>query len=60
MLVLSRKIGESVQIGGIINVMVVDIRKDKVRIGFEVPRDIPVHRKEVADSIARGEKELHG
>ncbi len=52
MLVLSRKINETVIIAGNIKVVVVEIRGDKVRLGFEAPKDVTVHRSEVADSIA--------
>ena len=47
MLVLSRQINESIMIGDSIEVTVVDIKGDKVRVGITAPRDITVHRKEV-------------
>jgi carbon storage regulator len=47
MLVLTRKEGESVMIGDEVEVTVVEIRGDKVRIGFAADRSVPVHRKEV-------------
>lgn len=50
MLVLPRKKYESIMIGEI-EVTIVDIRGDKVRIGIAAPRDVPVHRKEVYDAI---------
>lgn len=50
-LVLSRQQGERVRIGNSIDVIVVDIRKDKVRLGFDAPADIPVHRAEVFEAI---------
>lgn len=56
MLVLSRKVDEVVVIGGNIRVMIVEIRGDKVRLGIEAPRDVTVHRLEVAEAIER-EKE---
>ncbi len=55
MLVLSRCKDESVMIGDEIVVTIVDIRGDKVRLGFKVPGDIPVHREEVYLAIRRGE-----
>ncbi len=55
MLVLSRKKGESVIIRENIVVTVVDIRGDKVRLGIEAPKDVPVHRREVYDAIKRSE-----
>ena len=55
MLVLSRKKNESIIINDNIVVTVVDIRGDKVRLGFDAPKDIPIHRKEVYDAIKRAE-----
>jgi len=48
MLVLSRKTQEKILIGDSITITVVDIRGDKVRLGIECPRDIPVWRNEIA------------
>lgn len=59
MLVLSRQRNESIVINGNIVVSVVDIRGDKVRIGVEAPKDIPVHRREVYDAIKRQQKPDH-
>jgi carbon storage regulator len=56
MLVLSRKRNESIVINEDITLVVVEIRGDKVRLGIEAPKDIPVHRREVYDAIRR-EKE---
>src|SRR5438105_10503678 len=53
MLVLSRQRDETVMIGDDIEVSVVDIRGDKVRIGINAPKEISVHRKEVYDAIRR-------
>ena len=55
MLVLSRKKDESVVINDSIRIVVVEIRGDKVRLGVEAPKEVPVHRSEVYDAIARGE-----
>lgn len=55
MLVLSRKINESIVIADeLITITVVEIRGDKVRLGINAPKDIPVHRQEVHDAIKRG------
>ncbi|MEP3480515.1 MAG: carbon storage regulator CsrA [Fuerstiella sp.] len=51
MLVLSRKKGESIVIGDDIVVTIVEVRGDKIRLGIEAPRDVPVHRKEIRDAI---------
>jgi cytosine deaminase len=53
MLVLSRQRDQSVIIGEDTEVRVVDVRGDKVRLGFIAPRDVSVHRKEVFDQIRR-------
>jgi carbon storage regulator len=53
MLVLSRQRDESIIIGDNVQVTVVDIRGDKVRLGIIAPAEIPVHRKEVYDAIQR-------
>ena len=55
MLVLSRKKGESIIINDNIVVTVVDIRGDKVRLGFDAPKDVPIFRSEVYDAIKRSE-----
>lgn len=51
MLVLSRQRDETIMIGDDIEITVVDIRGEKVRLGINAPRKIQVHRKEVYDSI---------
>ena len=53
MLVLSRHKNESIRIGEDVIITVVEIRGDKIRLGIEAPRDIPVHRSEVYDAIKR-------
>ena len=56
MLVLSRQKDESIIIGDDVEVTIVDVRGDKVRLGINAPRSISVHRKEVYEAIQR-EKE---
>ncbi len=51
MLVLTRKEDESIMIGDNIEIKVLEIRENQVKIGIEAPRSIPVHRKEVYLSI---------
>ena len=51
MLVLSRQRDETIMIGDDIEITIVDIRGDKVRLGITAPRDIPVHREEVYREI---------
>ena len=55
MLVLSRKKNESIVINNDITIVVVDIRGDKVRLGVEAPKEVPVHRREVFDLIKQNE-----
>ncbi len=57
MLVLSRKKNESIVINDNIKIVVVEIRGDKVRLGVEAPKEVPVHRREVFDAIKRSESE---
>ena len=57
MLVLSRKKGESITINDNIVVTVVDTRDDKVRFGFDAPKEVPIHRREVYEAIKRSEAE---
>lgn len=57
MLVLSRKKNESIVINNDITIVVVEIRGDKVRLGVEAPREVPVHRREVFDAIQRSQNE---
>lgn len=57
MLVLSRQKDETIIIGDDIEVTVVDIRGDKVRLGINAPKSVPVHRKEVYEQIKRENRE---
>ena len=65
-LVLSRKRNESIVIDDRIKIVIVEIRGDKVRLGVESPKDVPVHRQEIYEAIQRAmqrnpstEKESH-
>lgn len=53
MLVLSRTKGEVLRIGNHIKVVVVEIRGDKVRLGVDAPKELPVHREEVFSAIEK-------
>ncbi len=57
MLVLSRQRDETIMIGDDIEITIVDIRGDKVRLGIAAPATIPVHRKEVYEAIQRENRE---
>lgn len=52
MLVLTRRIGESIVIGDEIVVTVLDVRSDQVRLGIDAPRSVQVHREEVFRQVA--------
>lgn len=67
MLVLSRKKGESIQIGEDIEIQIVSIQGDQIKIGINAPKNIEIHRKEIYQEIqsenksaARGITELLG
>ncbi len=60
MLVLSRQRDESIIIGDNVQITIVDIRGDKVRLGIQAPPEIPVHRKEVYDAIQRENRKAAG
>jgi len=51
MLVLSRRVGESLVIGDDITVTVIEVRGDTVRLGVDAPRHVRVHRAEVIDAV---------
>ncbi len=53
MLVLSRKNNQSILIGSNIRVVVVRLEGDRVKLGIEAPRDVPVRRSEVREEIER-------
>lgn len=55
MLVLSRHRDESIMINDDIVITVVEIRGDKVRLGIDAPKEVPVHRREVYDAIKRAQ-----
>lgn len=55
MLVLKRKVGESIRIGDA-KIIVVELRDDKVKLGIEAEPEIPVHREEVYQAIRRSER----
>ncbi|MBF0179677.1 MAG: carbon storage regulator CsrA [Magnetococcales bacterium] len=53
MLILTRRIGESLNIGDEIKITLLGIKGNQVRIGIDAPRDVEVHREEIYDKIKR-------
>ena len=51
MLVLSRKLGESLVIGGNVTIKVIQVRGNTIRLGIEAPKDVSVHRREVHERL---------
>ena len=52
MLVLSRKRGEQIVIGHDINLTVLEVRGDRVKLGFECPLEVPIRRQELSEQMA--------
>lgn len=57
MLVLTRRKNESIVISDDIVIMVIEVRGDRVRLGIDAPKDVPVHRREVYEAIKKAEQE---
>ncbi len=51
MLVLTRKLNQSIVIGDDVEVVVLEVRGEQVRLGIRAPKDVAVHRKEIYDQI---------
>jgi carbon storage regulator len=60
MLVLSRKINQSIMIGDDVRIVIVAVDRDQVKLGIEAPRSVPVHRSEVYEEIRRANQEALG
>ena len=57
MLILTRRVGETVMIGNEVTVTVLGVKGNQVRIGVNAPRDVAVHREEIYERIKREEQE---
>lgn len=51
MLVLARKVGQSIVVNENVEILVIEVRGEQVRLGIEAPRSIPVYRKELLEQI---------
>ncbi len=60
MLILTRRINETLNIGDDVQVTVLGIKGNQVRIGINAPRDLPVHREEIYQRIKREERMANG
>lgn len=59
MLILTRRVGESIIIGDHITVSILSIKGNQVRVGVEAPKEIPVHREEIYKRIHEQENRDH-
>ncbi len=57
MLILTRRVGETVMIGNDVTVTVLGVKGNQVRVGVNAPRDVAVHREEIYERIKREEQE---
>jgi carbon storage regulator len=53
MLILTRRVGETVMIGDDVTITVLGVKGNQVRVGVDAPKSIPVHREEIYDRIKR-------
>ena len=54
MLILTRRVGESLMIGEDVTITVLGVKGNQVRIGVKAPKEVAVHREEILDRIAEG------
>ena len=57
MLALSRKKGEALVVGNNIEITILEVKGDQIKIGIKAPKDVPIYRKEVYEQIQQANKE---
>ena len=57
MLILTRRVGETVVIGGDVDVTVLGVKGNQVRIGVKAPKEVAVHREEIYERICREQQD---
>ncbi len=60
MLILTRRVGESLMVGDDITITVLGVKGNQVRIGVDAPRDVAVHREEIYNRIQEGDPPAPG
>ncbi|MBH1942465.1 carbon storage regulator CsrA [Mobilitalea sibirica] len=60
MLALSRKVNESIMIGNDIEITVLEVKGDQIKIGISAPKSVPIYRKEIYLQIQESNKEAAG
>ena len=58
MLILARRVGESLMIGDDVTITVLGVKGNQVRIGVKAPKEVAVHREEILDRIAEAETDV--
>lgn len=58
MLALSRRVGESIMVGNEIEITIIEVKGEQVRLGINAPKSIPIHRKEIYLQIKEANKEV--
>ena len=53
MLVLQRKAGQQVIVGGTVTVTVLEVRRGRVKLGFSAPEETPIHREELLQRVSK-------
>ena len=59
MLILTRKVGETVMVGNDVTVTIVGVKGSQIRLGINAPRDVSIHRREIYERIRREQRPMH-